>query len=77
MAKKALVGGQSPPQELEVSPRGGLYLLEYFITRYKAFLRINVNNEKKNRTQNVIVVFQGEGYILDVHFLKNFVHSDG
>ena len=26
-AKKALVKGQSPPQELEVSQRSGLYLL--------------------------------------------------
>ena len=26
-AKKALAEGQSPPQELEVSPRSGLYLL--------------------------------------------------
>ena len=26
-AKNALAEGQSPPQELEVSPRGGLYLL--------------------------------------------------
>ena len=27
MQKKALAEGQSPPQELEVSPRSGLYLL--------------------------------------------------
>ena len=29
-AKKASAEGRSPPQELEVSPRSGLYLLVYF-----------------------------------------------
>ena len=33
-AKKAPAKGQSPPQELEVSLRGGLYLLVYEEIKY-------------------------------------------
>ena len=44
MAKKASAKGRSPPQELEVSPRSGLYLLVYM----KKEINIFQNTEHKN-----------------------------
>ena len=49
-AKNALAEGQSPPQELEVSPRSGLYLLVYifFFNRLRGFFFI-CNKERLSK----------------------------
>ena len=51
-AKKASAEGQSPPQELEVSPRSGLYLLVY-IGRKKLILTKNVFEQPIGISQNI------------------------
>ena len=64
-AKKALAEGRSPPQELEVSPRSGLYLLVilyYNNLNYSTFPRSMVRYSSWRRSLEIICMAQNCTY---------------